>query len=99
MHLALTVPALEDKLVQSAAARILTVIYEQDFLPCSFGYRPKLGPLDAVEDITDTLFWEKYTYVVEADIKGFNDNCQYGNHLPSSNFDPEYYAEKQLFQS
>jgi len=73
----LGIPALEDKLVQSAAARILTVIYEQDFLPCSFGYRPKLGPLDAVEDITDTLFWEKHTYVVEADIKGFYDKIDH----------------------
>ena len=50
---------------------------EQDFLPCSFGYRPKLGPLDAVKDITDTLFWGKYTYIVEADIKGFYDNIDH----------------------
>jgi RNA-directed DNA polymerase len=70
----LGVPALEEKLVQSAAARILNAIYEQDFLPGSFGYRRKLGPLDAVKDITDTLFWGKYAYIVEADIKGFYDN-------------------------
>ena len=55
--------------MQSAAARILNAIYEQDLLPCSFGYRPKLGPLDAAKDITDTLFWGKYTYIVEADAK------------------------------
>jgi group II intron reverse transcriptase/maturase len=73
----LGVPALEEKLVQSAAARILNAIYEQDFLPCSFGYRPKVGPLDAVKDITDTLFWGKYTYIVEADIKGFYDNIDH----------------------
>lgn len=52
-------------------------ICEQDFLPCSFGYRRKLGPLDAVKDITDTLFWGKYTYIVEADIKGFYDNIDH----------------------
>ena len=74
---ALGVPALEEKLVQSAAARILNAIYEQDFLPCSFGYWPKLDPLDAVKDITDTLFWGKYTYIVEADIKGFYDNIDH----------------------
>jgi RNA-directed DNA polymerase len=73
----LAIPALEEKLVQSAAAKILNAIYEQDFLPCSFGYRPKLGPLDAVKDITDTLFWGKYTYIVEADIKGFYDNIDH----------------------
>ena len=73
----LGIPALEEKLVQSAAARILNAIYEQDFLSCSFGYRPKVGPLDAVKDITDTLFWGKYTYIVEADIKGFYDNIDH----------------------
>ena len=73
----LGIPALEDKLVQSAAARILNAIYEQDFLSCSFGYRPEVGPRDAVKDITDTLFWGKYTYIVEADIKGFYDNIDH----------------------
>ena len=73
----LGIPALEEKLVQSAATRILNAIYEQDFLSCSFGYRPKVGPLDAVKDITDTLFWGKYTYIVEADIKGFYDNIDH----------------------
>jgi len=73
----LGIPALEEKLVQSAAARILNAIYEQDFLTCSFGYRPRVGPLDAVKDITDTLFWGKYTYIVEADIKGFYDNIDH----------------------
>ncbi len=64
------IPALEEKLAQSAAARILNAVYEQDFLPCSFGYRSKLGPLDAVKDINDTLFWGKFTYIAEADING-----------------------------
>ena len=35
----LGIPALEDKLVQKAAAAILSAIYEQDFLDCSYGYR------------------------------------------------------------
>ena len=73
----LGIPALEDKLVQSAAAKILGAIYEQDFLTCSFGYRPGVGPLDAVKDITETLYWGKYSYIVEADIKGFYDNIDH----------------------
>ena len=73
----LGIPALEDKLVQAAAAKILGAIYEQDFLSCSFAYRPEIGPLDAVRDITDTLFWGKYSYIVEADIKGFYDNIDH----------------------
>jgi len=73
----LGIPSLEDKLVQSAAAKILGAIYEQDFLTCSFGYRPGVGPLDAVKDITETLYWGKYSYIVEADIKGFYDNIDH----------------------
>lgn len=73
----LGIPALEDKLVQSAAAKILGAIYEQDFLTCSFGYRPGVGPLDAVKDITETLYFGKYSYIVEADIKGFYDNIDH----------------------
>ncbi len=37
----LGIPALEDKWVQLACAKLLTAIYEEDFLPCSHGYRPE----------------------------------------------------------
>jgi retron-type reverse transcriptase len=37
----LGIPVLEDKLVQLAVARILSAIYEADFLPCNQGYRPE----------------------------------------------------------
>ena len=52
---ALGIPALEDKLVQLACAKLLTAIYEQDFLECSYGYRPGRGALDAVRDLTFDL--------------------------------------------
>ena len=77
MQCALTVPALEDKLLQLAVAQILSAIYEPDFLPCSYGYRPGRGPHDAIRDLTDELFWRKYEFVVEADIKGFFDHLQW----------------------
>ena len=51
----LGIPALEDKLVQMACAKLLSAIYEQDFLNCSYGYRPGRGPLDAVQDLTFDL--------------------------------------------
>jgi RNA-directed DNA polymerase len=57
----LGIPALEDKIVQLAAARILSAIYEEDFLPMSFGYRPKVGTGAAVRDVTDTLQWRKHS--------------------------------------
>ena len=51
----LGIPALEDKLVQLACAKLLTAIYEQDFLDCSYGYRPGRGAMDAVRDLTFDL--------------------------------------------
>jgi RNA-directed DNA polymerase len=73
----LGIPATEDKLLQLAVTRILTAIYEQDFLRCSYGYRPNVGALDAVDKLTIKLQFGKYNYVVEADIKGFFDNIDH----------------------
>src|SRR3990172_369628 len=51
----LGIPALEDKLLQSAAAKLLMAIYEQEFLSCSYGYRPGRGAREAVQDLTFEL--------------------------------------------
>jgi group II intron reverse transcriptase/maturase len=67
----LGIPAIADKLLQVAVAKVLEAIYEQDFLPCSYGYRPGTGAHKAVKDLTGELNSKKYHAVVEADIKGF----------------------------
>jgi hypothetical protein len=76
-----SIPALEDKLLQCAVTQILMAIYEADFLPCSYGYRPGRGPHDAVRELTDELHWGKHNFVVEADIKGFFDHLQHDKLL------------------
>jgi RNA-directed DNA polymerase len=73
----LGIPAIEDKLVQKAVARILEAIYEQDFLRCSYGYRPGKGALDAVDKLTVKVQFGRYDYIVEADIKAFFDNISH----------------------
>ncbi|HAM53355.1 MAG TPA: group II intron reverse transcriptase/maturase [Nitrospiraceae bacterium] len=73
----LGIPVIEDKLLQAACARILTVIYEQDFLAFSYGYRPACSAKDAVDDLTSSLQFGCYEYVVEADIKGFFDHIDH----------------------
>lgn len=73
----LGIPATQDKLLQLAVKRILEAIYEQDFLRCSFGYRPNIGALDAVDKLTVKLQFGKYNNVVEADIKGFFDHLDH----------------------
>jgi len=70
----LGIPVVEDKLLQLAVTRILEAIYEQDFLRCSYGYRPNKGALDAVDKLTVKLQFGEYNFVVEADIQGFFDN-------------------------
>lgn len=73
----LGLPATEDKLVQATVTRILSAIYEADFLACSFGYRPGGGARRAADDVNGNLMTGKYHYVVEADIKGFFDNIDH----------------------
>jgi group II intron reverse transcriptase/maturase len=77
----LGIPALEDKLLQSAAAKLLMAIYEQDFLGSSYGYRPGRGARDAVQDLTFELQYGCYGYVVEADVQGFFDHLDHNKLL------------------
>ena len=73
----LGIPVVEDRLLQAAARLLLEAIYEQDFLPISYGYRPNVGAQKAVGDLTYELQFGRYGYVVEADIKGFFDNIDH----------------------
>lgn len=73
----LGIPALEDKLVQLACAKLLTAVYEADFLSCSYGYRPGRGPLDAVRELTFDLQYGCYGYLVEADVQSFFDHLDH----------------------
>jgi len=73
----LGIPAIEDKLLQMAVKRLLEAIFEQDFLSCSYGYRPRVGALEAVDQLTVKLQFGGYNQVVEADIKGFFDNLSH----------------------
>lgn len=73
----LGIPALEDKLVQLGCAKILNAIYEADFLPSSYGYRPGIGAKDAVSDLGFNLQYGRFGHVIEADIKGYFDNIDH----------------------
>lgn len=73
----LGLPAYEDKLVQAVLAKILNVIYEQDFLECSFGFRPNRGCHDAIKLLDKILNKPNIHYVVDTDIKSFFDNVDH----------------------
>jgi RNA-directed DNA polymerase len=73
----LGIPALEDKLVQAGLARILSAIYEQDFIDDSYGFRPSRGCHDALRALSQEVEGGRIHYIVDADIKGFFDNVDH----------------------
>jgi group II intron reverse transcriptase/maturase len=73
----LGIPATEDKLLQLAVKRLLEAIFEQDFLSCSYGYRPGVGARAAVDQLKRELQFGGYHHVVEADIRRFFDNLSH----------------------
>jgi RNA-directed DNA polymerase len=68
------IPALEDKLVPRACAKLLTAISEQDVRECRDGYRPGRGALEAVRDLTFDLQSGRYGDLREAEIHGCLDH-------------------------
>ena len=66
----LGIPTIRDRVAQQAAKLVLEPIFEADFLPCSFGFRPKRSATDAMEAIR-VAFPKGRQFVFEADITNF----------------------------
>jgi group II intron reverse transcriptase/maturase len=73
----LGVPALEDKIVQSVVADVLTVIWEEEFLGFSYGFRPGRGPHNALDALSVGLMRKPVSWVLDADIRGFYDTIDH----------------------
>jgi RNA-directed DNA polymerase len=67
----LGVPCVADRALQRSTAQVLSAIYEQDFLPCSFGGRPGLGAHRALATLNELIAGRKVGWVLEADLKNF----------------------------
>jgi RNA-directed DNA polymerase len=68
------ISAFEDKLVQDAVREVLEAIYEQDFLDCSHGFRPKRSAHDAVRTLDRIVHRGEVRWILEADIMSFFDS-------------------------
>jgi RNA-directed DNA polymerase len=68
------VSTVEDKIVQGALRDVLEAIYEQDFMSCSYGFRPGRGAHDAIRVLEQVIWRGRAKYIVEADIVSFFDN-------------------------
>ena len=73
------VPTFEDKVLQRAVAMVLEAVYEQDFLGCSYGFRPQRSAHQAIGDLWKSLMEMGGGWVLEADIEGFYDNLDPGH--------------------
>ena len=70
----LGIAALEDKVVQRAVVEVLNAIYEQDFMPCSFGGRPGIGAHDALATLGEILSRPPaVSYVLDAKVMVLRD--------------------------
>lgn len=69
----LGVPALEDKIVQSAVAEVLSAVYEADFLGLSYGFRPGRNPHMALDALHTAIMSQRVNWVLDADIRRFFD--------------------------
>jgi RNA-directed DNA polymerase len=67
----LGVPTLEDKIVQRAVVEVCNVIYEEDFLGFSYGFRPGRNPHQAVDALAVGITMKKVKWVLDADIRDF----------------------------
>jgi group II intron reverse transcriptase/maturase len=76
------VPTFEDKVLQRAVAMVLEAVYEQDFLDCSYGFRPGRSAHQAIGNLREGLMAIEGGWVLEADIEGFYDNLD-PRHLRS----------------
>jgi len=69
----LGIPTVKDRIVQTAVKRVIEPIFEKEFLPTSYGFRPGKGCKDALREV-DGHLKAGYTHVVDADLKGYFDS-------------------------
>lgn len=73
----LGIPTVEDKVVQMACKKILEAIFEADFLPVSYGFRPDRGCHDALDDLSLMIMSRPINFVVDMDIERFFDTVNH----------------------
>jgi len=72
----LSIPAIRDRVVQGALKLILEPIFEADFQPGSFGYRPKRTAHQAVNRVAKTIVEDK-TRIIDIDLRAYFDNVKH----------------------
>ncbi len=74
----LGIPGFEDKVLQRAVVMVLEAIYEQDFLDCSYGFRPKRSQHQALAALWDQTMQMGGGWVISSDIQSYFDTIEHG---------------------
>jgi group II intron reverse transcriptase/maturase len=72
------IPTLEDKIVQSAAAKVMGAVYETEFMGFSYGFRPGRSQHNALDALAVAIKCRKVSWILDADIRGFFDTIDHG---------------------
>ena len=73
------IPTFEDKVLQRAVTMVLESVYEQDFLDCSYGFRPGRSPHQALQSFREQMMAMRGGWVLEVDIRKFFDHLGHGH--------------------
>ncbi len=73
------IPTFEDKVLQRAVAMVLEAIYEQDFMDCSYGFRPSRSAHQALDSLWQQTMAMRGGWVVELDIRKFFDTLDHAH--------------------
>ena len=76
----LGIPAFEDKVAQRAIAMVLEAVYEQDFLSCSYGFRPGRSAHQALNQLSGVITVHRQHWVLDVDIRKYFDSISH-SHL------------------
>jgi RNA-directed DNA polymerase len=74
------IPTFEDKVAQRAIAMVLEAVYEQDFLSCSYGFRPERSAHQALNQLSGVITVHRQHWVLDVDIRKYFDSISH-SHL------------------
>ena len=77
MQFDVIVPTFEDKVAQRAIVMVLEAVFEQDFLPCPFGFRPGRSAHQALQYLRAGFMSQRLRWVIDIDIKKYLDDASY----------------------
>ena len=70
----LGIPTFEDKVAQRAIAMVLEAVYEQDFRPCSHGFRAGRSAHGALRELFSAITWQRQHWVLDVDLRKYFDS-------------------------